>query len=136
VKVHNYILNLQIESRTLAEICFNQIIPAAIAYQNELLINIERLKNLDFSDVHTASQMDIIKRISENLLGMKSSIEKMREERIMANAKDASIDMAKAYCHNVKPHMDKIRLHADRLEYLIDDKLWPLVKYRELMFIR
>jgi glutamine synthetase len=136
VKVHNYILNLQIESRTLAEICFNQIIPAAIAYQNELLINIERLKNLDFLDVHTASQMDIVKRISENLLGMKSSIEKMREERIMANAKDASIDMAKAYCHNVKPHMDKIRLHADRLEYLIDDKLWPLVKYRELMFIR
>jgi glutamine synthetase len=60
----------------------------------------------------------------------------MRLARKAANAHHHAIDRAKGYCYDVKPHMETIRLHADRLEYLVDDKLWPLIKYRELMFVR
>jgi glutamine synthetase len=136
VMVHSYITKLQIESRTLGEMCFNMIIPAAVEYQNTLADNILKLKSIGFKESSFAAQKDIVERLSESLQKMKKHLEEMRIERKKANALDNSVKSAKSYCEKVKPHMEDIRIYADRLEYLIDDATWPLVKYREMMFVR
>jgi glutamine synthetase len=136
VMVEQYILSMQIESRTLGEMCINWILPSAIVYQNTVADNILKLQQLNMDSSAWAAQMDILKRMSDNINKIKTHVELMREERKKANALGHAIDRAKAYCHNVKPHLEIIRLNADRLEYLVDDKSWPLVKYRELMFVR
>jgi glutamine synthetase len=136
VMVEHYILSIQIESRTLGEMCINWILPAAINYQNVVADNILKLKQLELSSEVYDAQMDILNRISDNINTIKVHVEAMRIERRKANALAHPIDRAKAYCNHVIPHMQVIRIHADRLEYLVDDKTWPLVKYRELMFLR
>ena len=83
-----------------------------------------------------AAQLDLVKRISGNLNKMKENVEAMTEARKKANEVEDPTDKAKAYCFEVKPLMEAIRTYADRLEYLVDDREWPMVKYRELMFVR
>lgn len=136
VMCENYILKLQIESRTIGEMVINHILPAAIDYQTRITTNILQLRDLDLEASTYASQLDVVKRISENIEGIKEGVEQMREERLKANELEHAESVAKAYCDKVKPLMETVRLHADRLEYLVDDATWPLVKYRELMFIR
>jgi len=136
VMCENYILKLQIESRTMGEMVINHILPAAIAYQNELATNVAHLREIGLDVEAFDAQHDLIKRISENVNKMKKGVEAMTEARRKANEIDDATAMAKAYCSDVKPLMEDIRLYADRLEYLVDDQLWPLVKYRELMFVR
>ncbi len=136
VMCENYILKLQIESRTLGEMVVNHILPAAFNYQKVLAENASHLKQLGLSKSAFSAQLEIIKLISENAAKIKSTVDKMTEARRKANDKKHAPDIAKAYCEKVKPMMDEIRLHADRLEYLVDDREWPLVKYRELMFVR
>ena len=80
--------------------------------------------------------MKLAWRISEHINTIKTNVDAMTEARRVANEKEHAPDMAKAYCADVKPLMEKIRVAADRLEYLVDDQLWPLVKYREMMFVR
>jgi glutamine synthetase len=136
VMCENYILKLQIESRTLGEMVINHILPAAISYQTQLADNILQLKDLGLSADSYSAQMDLVKRISENINVIKSTVDEMTQIRKKANALPKSDQVAKSYCNEVKPLMEIIRLHADRLEYLVDDREWPLVKYRELMFVR
>lgn len=136
VMVENYILSVQIESRTLGEMCINWVLPAAIQYQNVVADNIIKLKDLGMSESSYTAQMDILNRISTNINEIKIRVAKMTEERKNANALETAIEQAHAYCKNVRPLMDDIRIYADRLEYLVDDKQWPFVKYRELMFVR
>ncbi len=136
VMCENYILKLQIESRTLGEMVINHILPAALQYQNTLMENILSLRELGMSEDQYAAQLDIVQRISTNVNAIKYGVEEMTELRRKANEITDATSMAIAYCHDVKPLMEVIRVHADRLEYLVDDQLWPLVKYRELMFIR
>ncbi|MCG8330827.1 MAG: glutamine synthetase III [Chitinophagales bacterium] len=136
VMCENYILKLQIESRTQGEMVINHILPAAIAYQSELAGNVLQLKELGLDATTYEAQMDLIRRISDNINGIKDKVNQMTQERKYANEKEDASEIAMDYCTKVKPLMEEIRTYADRLEYLVDDREWPLIKYRELMFVR
>ncbi|MCB0556817.1 MAG: glutamine synthetase III [Phaeodactylibacter sp.] len=136
VMCESYILKLQIESRTMGEMVINHILPAAVNYQTTLTQNILQLKEVGMPESTYAAQLDLVKRISGNLNKMKENVEAMTEARKKANEVEDPTDKAKAYCFEVKPLMEAIRTYADRLEYLVDDREWPMVKYRELMFVR
>ncbi|MCB9049687.1 MAG: glutamine synthetase III [Lewinellaceae bacterium] len=136
VMCENYILKLQIESRTLGEMVVNHILPAAIGYQSQLADNILKLKELGLPENTYEAQMDIVKLISENIVNIKLAVNQMTDVRKQANAREDATAKAKAYCYDVKPLMEDIRTYADRLEYLVDDREWPMIKYRELMFVR
>lgn len=136
VMCENYILKLQIESRTLGELVINHILPVAIRYQTTLADNIQQLMAIDLNKSAYATQLDLVKKISKNINDIQKEVEKMTTARKKANALEHAPDTAKAYCEKVRPFIESIRLHCDRLEYLVDDQEWPLVKYREMMFIR
>ena len=136
VMCENYILKLQIESRTQGEMVINHILPAAIAYQSDLAGNALQLKELGLEKDTYKAQMDLIRLISDNINGIKDKVNQMTQERKYANEKGDASEMAMDYCTKVKPLMEEIRTYADRLEYLVDDREWPLIKYRELMFVR
>ncbi|MCB0559443.1 MAG: glutamine synthetase III [Lewinellaceae bacterium] len=136
VMCENYILKLQIESRTLGEMVVNHILPAAISYQNQLAENILQLKELGLPESAYEAQFDILKLISENISNIKLSVNQMTDARKKANGREDATAMARTYCYDVKPLMEDIRTYADRLEYLVDDREWPMIKYRELMFVR
>lgn len=135
VRLEDYALKLQIESRTMAEMCMNQIVPVAIEYQNKLLQNITSLKELGLGEESYAAQLALVKDISKYINTIRDCAYKMKEERAKAGKLSAR-EKAYAYCDQVKPIMDELRNAADDLEPLVDDELWPLVKYRELLFLR
>ena len=135
VRLESYSLQIQIESRILGEMCLNQIIPATLRYQTDLANNVLSLQELGLDEADFASQLDLVKQISKHINAIKPLVAKMREERGFANASNSE-ERALAYCHKVKPLMDTIREHADELEDLVDDNEWPVVKYRELLFMK
>ncbi len=138
VEMEEYTKRIQIESRVLGDIAGNHIVPTAVRYQNLLIKNVTGLKEIfgkDF-EIHAAEQILLIKRISEHIEGIHSKIDKMIDERKKANKLENVEAMAEAYCFKVKPFFDEIRLHCDKLELMIDDELWPLTKYRELLFTK
>ncbi len=138
VELGTYILNVQIEGRVYNELVYGYIIPAAIAYQNILIANVTGLKDIygaahkKFSD----GQLAMIEEIGEHLVEIKKMTDAMTDARRKANSIADSKKKADAYCNNVKPYFNRIREHSDKLEKLIDDQLWPLTKYRELLFIK
>lgn len=134
VMVESYILHIQIESRTLGELVINHILPAALQYQNEVLTNIEKLKNIGLES--NKVQMELVNEISENINKIYDRVHEMTEVRRKANEMEDIEAQAKSYCYDVMPIMEDIRLFTDRLEYLVADPLWPMVKYRELMFMK
>jgi len=137
IELEEYILRIQIESRVLGDIARNHVIPTGIAYQNTLIENVSGLKEIfgnNFKKL-AAEQIDLIERISEHIAGINSKVSAMIEERKKAN-KLSGQKAAEAYCNKVKPYFEEIRYHCDKLELLVDDNLWPLVKYRELLFTR
>lgn len=131
-----YTLKLQIESRTLGEMALNSVLPAAINYQNRLIENVRGLKELGLKKEAYSSQLALITRISEHINSIEQDVAAMIEERKKANVLEHASDKAKAYCDKVKPYFDTIRYHSDKIELEIDDKLWPLPKYRELLFFK
>ena len=136
VDLAQYTLTLQIEGRTLGDIARNHIIPTAIKYLNTLIENVKGLKEIYGKDYakHAKEQMLIIERISAHIAEINSGVNKMIAARKQANViKDDHIK-ALAYCNEVKPFFDRIRYHCDKLELLVDNSLWPLAKYRELLF--
>ena len=135
VRLEAYALKLQIESRTMAEMCLNQIIPAAVNYQNSLIENILSLKELNLQEETYRAQLDLVEDISSRITIIKDCAYKMKKERKKANSLDTR-DKAFAYCDNIIPIMEELRTAADQLEPLIDDELWPLIKYREMLFLR
>ncbi len=136
VMYHNYVLKLQIESRTLGELVINHILPAAIGYQTQIADNILSLRDLNLPEDTYRAQMDLLVRISECINQIKDGVEAMTTARKAANDLEHADEKAYAYCLEVKPHMEHVRLYTDRLEYLVDDQVWPMPKYRELMFVR
>ncbi len=139
IRMENYTKKLQIESRVLGDLATNHIIPIAIRYQYALIENVKGLKQvLDLKTYGKISQnqIDTITEISEHISRMKSYVHQMLEARKSANRITDFKEKAFAYCNNVKPYFEKIRYHADKLELLVDDELWPLPKYRELLFIK
>ncbi|MBK9290579.1 MAG: glutamine synthetase III [Bacteroidetes bacterium] len=139
IKLEKYVKKIQIESRLVGDLSVNHIIPTAIKYQNTLIENAKGLKEvLDQKTFVKLSrnQLQNIKEISEHISEIRQFVEEMTEERRKANRMESIEEKADAYCHKVKPYFDKIRYHVDKLEMLVDDQLWPLPKYRELLFIK
>ena len=138
IEVEDYINRIQIEGRVLGDIARNHIIPTAVKYQNILINNVRGLKDIYGNDFkkYASEQLVLIKDISTNIESINSGVTKMINERKKANIIEESINKAEAYCNKVKPFFDEIRYNCDKLELLIDDELWPLPKYRELLFTR
>ncbi len=135
VRLEDYSLKLEIESRTMAEICINQVLPAAVAYQNTLTDNVLSLKELGLEPNTYEAQLDLVKEISTHINAIKKIAYTMAKEREKAN-KLSSKDCAALYGETIKPMMAELRTAADALEPLVEDSQWPLVKYYELLFRR
>jgi glutamine synthetase len=138
IKVEEYSMRIQIEGRVLGDIARNHVIPTAIKYQNILIKNVQGLKNIYGSDFKRLSveQLKLIEKISEHIGKINMGITDMIEERKKANKIDSTEKCAEAYCNKVKPYFDEIRYHCDKLELLVDDELWPLSKYREMLMFK
>lgn len=138
IEIEDYAKEIQIEGRALGDIARNHVIPTAIKYQNVLIKNVRGLKELYGESFMSKAQeqMNIIDAISTHIERINASIEEMIEARKKANNLEDATKKAFAYCDEVKPHFETIRYHCDKLELLVDDELWPLTKYREMLFTR
>jgi len=134
IALENYVKALQIESRVLGEIVTNQIVPACIEYQNKLITNIKGLKEIGLDAKLYASQKNILTQVSENLEKILQLENQMFDLRVKGNDLNTAKKQAALYCDKIKPLMDEIRTITDTLENLVDDELWPLPKYREMLF--
>ena len=131
-----YVKKLQIEARIIGDMCLNHVIPAAVRYQNVLIENVKGIKEI-FGDSYLnycAAEIDTLQKISSYINNISADVEALVEERKKANRIENIAERAKVYSHNVKDMMDKVRDSADHLEMLVDDEVWPLPKYRELLF--
>ena len=139
VRYNNYSKKIQIESRVIGDIAMGQIIPTAINYQTRLLENVKGLKEIfGESEFKTLSggRMEIIREISEHVTVITSKVNEMVEVRKVANKIISAREKALEYALHVFPFIDEIRYHIDKLEQLVDNEIWPLPKYRELLFSR
>ncbi|RYZ42383.1 MAG: hypothetical protein EOP49_28380 [Sphingobacteriales bacterium] len=136
IMLEDYVKKVQIEARILGYMATNHVLPAAIGYQNVLIENVRGLKDLGLGDDSYRSQLNLLKVVSNHIQEINDNVEAMIEARKRANACGDMHKCAALYCDDVKPYFDKVRYHADKLELIIDDKMWPLPKYRELLFLR
>lgn len=139
IKLEKYSTVIDIEARVLSDIARNHIIPSALKYQNRLIENVKGLKDI-FEDKEfkklAKEQMSLITQISENISKIKLGVEDLMKAREAAKATSDSQTQAETYCNNVKPLFDIIRDASDDLEMMVDDELWPMTKYREMLFTR
>jgi glutamine synthetase len=139
VEYEKFTKKLQIESRVLGDLAINHIVPTAIAYMTSLIENVKGLKEI-FNDIEferlAGARKEIIVSISDHISNIKRLVSEMTEERRKANAIEDSYKKAIAYESKVKPYLDQIRVHIDKLELVVDNEMWPLPKYRELLFTR
>ena len=139
IEFENYIYKIQIEARVIGDMVQNFIVPAAVAYQNKLIQNVQGLMDVlgtKSGKVASNAQVQIIAEISEHINGMKEISDKMLVARKKANKIQGHENKAIAYCDKVKVHFDEIRYHVDKLELLIDDEEWRMPKFREMLFTR
>lgn len=140
IKWETYYKKIQIESRVLGDLCMNHIIPVATKYQSELADNVhkiqcafaepERVKNL------TSYNIDLIEKINKHTNFIAEAVEEMVEKRKVVNRIEEIRSKAIAYHDEIAPFLDTIRYHIDKLELIVEDEMWTLPKYRELLFIR
>jgi len=139
IELENYILKLQIEARVIGDMAKNHIMPVALEYQNILIENVEGLMSVlgnKEGKEAARTQINFIKSISKHVNSMNDTVNVMIEERKKANVIKDSREKAYAYCDKVKALFDDIRYHADKLEIMVDDEMWPLPKLRELLFTK
>jgi len=139
IRLEKFTKRVQIESRVLGDMAGNHIIPIAIKYQNTLIENVKGLKEiLDLQTYGKVSknELEIIAKISHHISEIKKGVDQMIQERKVANKIEDEMEQAIAYDTKVRPWLDTIRKHVDKLELLVDDQLWPLPKYRELLFVK
>ena len=136
IMLEDYVKKVQIEARILGYLATNHILPATINYQNTLIDNVKGLQAIGLDASTTKAQINLIKVISEHIQKINDHVEAMIEARKQANNEPDMHKRAALYCNSVKPHFDAIRYSADKLELMVDDKSWPLPKYRELLFLR
>jgi len=139
VEYEKFVKKVQIEARVLGDLAINHIVPVGVKYQTMLLENVKNLKVV-FSDKEyeelSGGRIELIKEIGANVSAIKAKTKEMVEARKKANVIEDMVEKAKAYSETVLPYLDDIRSHIDSLELIIDNELWPLPKYRELLFIR
>lgn len=130
---------IQIEARVLGDLVMNHVVPVAIEYQTKLIDNAYKMKSLfPEEEAHTlsAENLAIIKAISEHTSFIKKHVDEMVEARKVANRIASEREKAIAYHDTVAPMLEQIRYHIDKLELIVDDQMWTLPKYRELLFVR
>jgi len=139
VELEKYTMKVQIESRVLGDLALNHIVPTAVSYQNRLLENLRGLKEIfpaEEYEAMSADRKDLVRDISRRVTAIKMQVAAMTEARRVANHMENVKDRAYAYEETVRPYLESIREHIDHLEMEIDDEMWPLPKYRELMFTK
>ena len=139
VKWEIYIKKVQIEARVLGDLSLNHIIPVALRYQSLLLENLARLKEtFDADELKTLSEEPkrLVVKVANHISHVTRMVDEMVEARKKANRIQDMREKAIAYHDDVFPYLDKIRYHIDHLELMVDNQMWPLPKYRELLFIR
>ena len=138
VKWEMYTKKVQIEARVLGDLAINHVIPVATQYQSILLDNVLKMRQvfgIDRTDL-TASVTDSIEKLTQHITVIREEVAAMVDDRRVANRLESEREKALAYHDRVVPHMDTIRYHIDKLELMVDNEMWPLPKYRELLFIR
>ena len=139
VKWETYTKKIQIEARVLGDLVMNHIVPIATEYQTKLIDNVYKLKGLfpdEEADKLSAENLAIIKKIAEHTSYIKEHVDTMVEARKSANRISDEREKAIAYHDNIAPMLEQIRYHIDKLELIVDDQMWTLPKYRELLFIK
>ena len=139
VKWETYTKKIQIEARVLGDLSMNHIIPVATHYQSELLRNVENMADIFDKEKAmrlSARNIKLIEEIAERTSAIERMVEELVEARKQANIIEGEAEKAIAYHDTVEPKLDDIRYEIDKLELIVDDSLWPLPKYRELLFIR
>ena len=139
VELEKYTMKMQIESRVLGDLAINHIVPTAVIYQNRLLENLRGLRetfSTEEYDLLSADRKELIREISHRVTAIKMEVREMTAARKVANHKESFKEKAFAYEENVRPYLESIREHIDHLEMEIDDEIWPLPKYRELLFTK
>ncbi|WP_299821943.1 glutamine synthetase III [uncultured Pontibacter sp.] len=136
ILLEEYIKKIQIESRVMGDLAVNHVIPTAIAYQNKLIQNIRGLKDLGLEDEYTQTTLEAIKKMSRHITTIQKNVDAMIDARKVANKIDDVRERAIMYREQVFGYFDTIRYSVDKLELMVDDEDWPLIKYRELMFRR
>jgi glutamine synthetase len=140
VEFEKFTKKIQIEARVLGDLALNHIVPTAVQYMNTLIENVQGLKDIfgnesDYQEL-AADRLDLIKKISYHIQNIKNKTHEMVEARKVANKVEDVTEMAEMYNKNVRPYLDDIRYHIDKLELTVDNAIWPLPKYRELLFAR
>ena len=139
VKWEMYTKKVQIEARVLGDLAMNHIIPVATRYQTSLIDNVFKMKELfpaDKAEKLSQKNLELIEEISDRTAFIKEHVDAMIEARKVANHIEDERAKAVAYHDNIVPRMEEIRYHIDKLELIVDDTIWSLPKYRELLFIR
>lgn len=139
VEYEKFIMKIQIEARVLGDLAINHIVPTAINYQTTLLENVKNMKEVfsakEFDEL-AGARLDLIREIGGHVSSIKAKRKEMIDARKKANIIEDTIEKAKAYDETVRPYLADIRYHIDKLELIVDNELWPLPKYRELLFVR
>ena len=139
IKLDTYVKKIQIEARIFGDMCLNHIVPVATRYQSQLIDNVSRIASIfpaDEAREMNETNLGIIRRIAENTAFITENVHTLIGARKVANRLDSEREKAIAYHDTVAPLIEEIRHHVDKLEMLVDDELWPLPKYREMLFIR
>ena len=138
IEMEEYILHIQIESRVSGDIARNHVVPTAVKYQNILIENVTGLKTIygDRFKEFAKEQLSLIEQISQHIEAINSLVTEMIDTRKTINKLTNIEKKAEGYCKKIKPLFEDIRYHCDKLEIMIDDELWPLTKYRELLFTK
>ncbi|MCD8310640.1 MAG: glutamine synthetase type III, partial [Prevotellaceae bacterium] len=139
VKWETYTKKIQIEARVLGDLVLNHIIPIATQYQTGLIDNVYKMRDLfpaEKAAKLTAKNVELIEEIADRTAFIKEHVDAMIEARKVANKIECLRQKAIAYHDNIVPMMEQIRYHIDKLELIVDDQMWTLPKYRELLFVR
>ncbi len=139
IKLETYTKKVQIEARILGDICLNHIVPVATRYQSQLLDNVCKVSQVfpaEQAKTMNAANIDLIEKIAESTASITQHVYSLIGARKVANRLETEREKAIAYHDNVAPLIEEMRTHVDKLETIIDDELWPLPKYREMLFIR
>ena len=138
IKWETYTKKIQIEARVFGDLATNHIIPMATRYQSALIDNVTKMKSIfgDKADKLNANNIAIIEKIAEHNAFIAENVTKMIEARKVANKIEDEREKAIAYHDQVEPYMESVRVHIDKLEEIVEDEMWSLPKYREMLFIR
>ncbi len=136
IRLENYVKKIQIEGRIIEQLVTNQVIPTAVKYQNKLIENVKGMKEIGLDLPEFTAVKETILEIAKHIEQVKNLSHTMVVARKKANNAENTEKSAVIYCDEVKVHFDSIRYHVNKLELLVDDEEWPLVKYRELLFLK